>query len=85
MAAKKFVLQELAAENTNAKSPLGIMLLGTAMLIIISSIVISCWHIVKASSASSKVLSFVLKIVEVSYVFKISESGDSAKKFLHKL
>ena len=55
MVAKKFVLQELAAENTNAKTPLGIMLLGTAMLIIISSIVISCWHIVKASSASSKV------------------------------
>ena len=55
MACEQLVSQDLTAENTNAKTELGIMLLGTAVLIIISSILISCWQIAKVSSASPKV------------------------------
>ena len=70
MASEKLASLEIAAENTNAKTALGIMLLGTAVLIIISSILISCWQIAKVSSASPKVDSLILcaKFHQVSYI-----------------
>ena len=70
MASEKLASLEIAAENTNAKTALGIMLLGTAVLIIISSILISCWQIAKVSSASPKVNSLILcaKFHHVSYI-----------------
>ena len=69
MACEQLVSQDLTAENTNAKTELGIMLLGTAVLIIISSILISCWQIAKVSSASPKVDSpLCAKFHHVSYI-----------------
>ena len=69
MACEQLVSQDLTAENTNTKTELGIMLLGTAVLIIISSILISCWQIAKVSSVSPKVDSpLCVNFHQVSYI-----------------